>query len=165
MLAGCPSRLLTEKIVQPLLATLAPIGMVSKSSEPSKVTAFTPLMLPLLAGCMLPVPVALRLLPPDGGSVHFIGEDVFAANRERMRALRSKIQIVFQDPFASLDPRQRVRDCIEEVLRRLNHLHVPDVPASVMRRRLSGVPATVPLRSEPPRRVRPDPSVGSAEPT
>ncbi len=60
--------------------------------------------------------VALRLLKSDGGSVHFDGEDVFAANPARMRKLRARMQIVFQDPASALDPRQRVGDALAEPL-------------------------------------------------
>jgi oligopeptide/dipeptide ABC transporter ATP-binding protein len=60
--------------------------------------------------------VALRLLPADGGSVRFNGEDVFAADSARMRALRARLQIVFQDPASALNPRQRVGDALAEPL-------------------------------------------------
>jgi peptide/nickel transport system ATP-binding protein len=54
----------------------------------------------------------MRLIEPDAGSVHFGGADLLALRGERLRAMRRKIQIVFQDPFAALDPRQRVGDAI-----------------------------------------------------
>ena len=60
--------------------------------------------------------VALRLLTADSGTVHLDGEDVFAANSARMRQLRTRMQIVFQDPASSLDPRQRVGDALAEPL-------------------------------------------------
>ncbi|WP_299810358.1 ABC transporter ATP-binding protein [Tardiphaga sp.] len=54
----------------------------------------------------------MRLIEPDTGSVHFGGDDLLAQRGERLRAMRRKIQIVFQDPFAALDPRQKVGDAI-----------------------------------------------------
>jgi oligopeptide transport system ATP-binding protein len=58
----------------------------------------------------------LRLTEPSGGEVNFDGVDVRAASAEEMRMLRKRMQIVFQDPFASLDPRMRVVDAIAEPL-------------------------------------------------
>jgi oligopeptide/dipeptide ABC transporter ATP-binding protein len=58
----------------------------------------------------------LRLTEPSGGQVLFDGIDVTAAKGETLRRLRRRMQIVFQDPFASLDPRMRVGDAIAEPL-------------------------------------------------
>ena len=58
----------------------------------------------------------LRLIEPTSGTVHFEGRDLLAASRGEMRSLRSDLQIIFQDPFASLDPRFRVEDIIAEPL-------------------------------------------------
>ncbi|MDB5654252.1 MAG: transporter ATP-binding protein [Tardiphaga sp.] len=54
----------------------------------------------------------MRLIEPDQGSVYFGGEDLLAQRGAGLRAMRRKIQIVFQDPFAALDPRQKVGDAI-----------------------------------------------------
>src|ERR1051326_322716 len=51
----------------------------------------------------------LRLIEPTAGDVHFRGEDVLAFSRRRMRAARRDMQIVFQDPYSSLNPRMRAR--------------------------------------------------------
>jgi oligopeptide transport system ATP-binding protein len=59
----------------------------------------------------------LRLIEPDSGSVRFDGRDVLAASSREMRGLRRHMQIVFQDPFSSLDPRMRVRDIVSEPLK------------------------------------------------
>ncbi|MDQ3781532.1 MAG: ATP-binding cassette domain-containing protein, partial [Actinomycetota bacterium] len=59
----------------------------------------------------------LRLIEPTAGTVTYRGEDVTAADKERMRQLRKEMQIVFQDPYASLNPRMPVRDIIAEPLR------------------------------------------------
>jgi ABC-type glutathione transport system ATPase component len=56
----------------------------------------------------------LRLIEPTSGSVSFEGRDLLAAGHAEMRRLRRDMQIIFQDPFASLDPRYRVEDIIAE---------------------------------------------------
>jgi peptide/nickel transport system ATP-binding protein len=58
----------------------------------------------------------LRLIEPSSGSVTFEGRDLLAASSGEMRRLRRDMQIIFQDPFASLDPRFRVEDIIAEPL-------------------------------------------------
>jgi len=58
----------------------------------------------------------LRLIEPTSGAVRFEGRDLLAASRSEMRSLRRDMQIIFQDPFASLDPRFRVEDIIAEPL-------------------------------------------------
>ena len=58
----------------------------------------------------------LRLIEPTSGSVHFGGEDVLALNSGDMRRLRRKMQIVFQDPFSSLNPRMSVGAIVREGL-------------------------------------------------
>jgi ABC-type oligopeptide transport system ATPase subunit len=58
----------------------------------------------------------LRLIEPTSGSVLFRGEDVLRADARRMRALRRDMQIIFQDPFGSLDPRFRIFDIVAEPL-------------------------------------------------
>jgi ABC-type glutathione transport system ATPase component len=59
----------------------------------------------------------LRLIEPTAGSVRYSGEDLFSAGGRQLRALRRDMQIVFQDPFASLNPRMRVREIVSEPLR------------------------------------------------
>ncbi len=59
----------------------------------------------------------LRLLEPTAGSVEFGGRDITAASREDLRILRRKMQIIFQDPFSSLNPRMTVGTMISEVIR------------------------------------------------
>jgi ABC-type oligopeptide transport system ATPase subunit len=58
----------------------------------------------------------LRLIEPTSGSVLFRGEDVLAFSRSRLRAARRSMQIVFQDPYSSLNPRMRARHIVEEPL-------------------------------------------------
>src|SRR5579863_3165384 len=58
----------------------------------------------------------LRLIEPTSGSVRFRGEDVLAFSRRRMREERRHMQVVFQDPYSSLNPRMRARQIVEEPL-------------------------------------------------
>ena len=58
----------------------------------------------------------LRLVEPTSGEVRFRGENVLEFSRERMRLARRDMQIVFQDPYSSLNPRMRVGDIVEEPL-------------------------------------------------
>jgi peptide/nickel transport system ATP-binding protein len=60
--------------------------------------------------------LVLRLIEPTAGSILFEGRDLLAAGRGDMRRLRRDMQIIFQDPFGSLDPRMRVDDVISEPL-------------------------------------------------
>jgi len=57
---------------------------------------------------------AIRLLKPTGGTIHFKGEDITTIRGEHLRALRREMAMIFQDPYASLDPRQTVGDIIGE---------------------------------------------------
>ena len=59
----------------------------------------------------------LRLIEPTSGEVWFEGNNVLSLDREQMRALRKDMQIIFQDPYASLNPRMTVGDIIGEPLR------------------------------------------------
>ena len=58
----------------------------------------------------------LRLIEPTSGEVRFRGEDVLRFDRRRMREARRQMQIVFQDPYSSLNPRMRAGDIVEEPL-------------------------------------------------
>jgi ABC-type oligopeptide transport system ATPase subunit len=58
----------------------------------------------------------LRLIEPTSGSVRFRGENVLDLSKRRLREARRDMQIVFQDPHASLNPRMRARDIVEEPL-------------------------------------------------
>ncbi|MEZ3161222.1 ABC transporter ATP-binding protein [Microbacterium sp. BWT-B31] len=61
--------------------------------------------------------LALRLEKPTAGGIRFDGIDVVAAGREQLRSLRRRFQLVYQSPFASLDPRFTIGDVIDEPLR------------------------------------------------
>ncbi|HEY2373130.1 MAG TPA: dipeptide ABC transporter ATP-binding protein [Gaiellaceae bacterium] len=59
----------------------------------------------------------IKLTEPTSGTITFNGRDITGYNRRQMRAVRREMQIVFQDPYASLNPRMTVRDIISEPLR------------------------------------------------
>ena len=56
----------------------------------------------------------LRLIEPTSGSVSFAGVDVLAMRRRELRMQRREMQMVFQDPFAALDPRMRIAEIVAE---------------------------------------------------
>ncbi len=56
----------------------------------------------------------LRLMAPSSGSVYFEGRDVASFSKRELRRLRQKFQMVFQDPYSSIDPRFRIREALLE---------------------------------------------------
>ncbi|MEX8194650.1 dipeptide ABC transporter ATP-binding protein [Comamonas guangdongensis] len=83
------------------------------------------------------------LLRPTGGQIRIAGEDVTALRREALRQFRRKVQLVYQNPFASLDPRQTVFAIVEEPLRNFDAL-----PAAERRRLVEDTLARVGLAPE-----------------
>ncbi len=75
----------------------------------------------------------LRLIEPDSGSILFDDRDLLAAKGKALQAFRREMQIVFQDPYSSLDPRATVGDSIAEGLR------VHGIPARRRRQRVEDV--------------------------
>lgn len=74
----------------------------------------------------------LRLERPTAGHVYYRGRDVYAMSRREVRqTLRRRVQLVFQDPYSSLDPRMRVRQLLEEAWR----IHPDVLPRSRWRER------------------------------
>ena len=59
----------------------------------------------------------LRLIEPTAGEVIFEGEDILKKDKKQMRLLRREMQLIFQDPYASLDPRKSVSEIIGEPLK------------------------------------------------
>jgi len=59
----------------------------------------------------------LRLIPATEGSVVFDGKDIFSMSQSELKPLRSEMQLVFQDPYSSLDPRSRISEIVGEGLR------------------------------------------------
>ncbi|MDN3563778.1 ABC transporter ATP-binding protein [Paeniroseomonas aquatica] len=91
--------------------------------------------------------LALRLIEPDAGSIRFEGEDLRALSAAGLRARRREMQLIFQDPFASLDPRMTVEAAIAEPLR-LHRI----VPRGGERARVAELLERVGLRPESARR-------------
>src|SRR5258705_13173483 len=79
----------------------------------------------------------LRLIDPDSGELRVEGRDFLAASGASLRALRREMQMVFQDPFASLDPRMRVGTIVGEPLEihepRLGRFERRDRVAEILR--------------------------------
>jgi len=90
----------------------------------------------------------LRLLEPSAGSVRFDGVDLLGLGAREMRAFRRRMQIVFQDPFSSLNPHLRVADMLEEAM----VIHGLEPDGAARRARVDELLATVGLRPEYGRR-------------
>jgi ABC-type microcin C transport system duplicated ATPase subunit YejF len=86
----------------------------------------------------------LDLVRKSGGRVHFEGEDIAALKGEARRKRRAEMQIVFQDPYSSMNPRMAVGDIVEEGLRALR----PDLLAAERRERAEGLLRAVGLLAE-----------------
>src|SRR3954466_5875690 len=76
----------------------------------------------------------LRLIEPTSGDVRFRGDNVLQFSRRRMREARRDMQIVFQDPYSSLNPRMRARQIVEEplIIHRLGGRHQRRAPAAAL---------------------------------
>jgi oligopeptide/dipeptide ABC transporter ATP-binding protein len=77
----------------------------------------------------------LRLIEPTGGQIEFEGRDVFSLNPSEMGHVRRKMQIIFQDPYSSLDPRMKVDSIVTEPLRanqRLSRQQRRDTAAEIL---------------------------------
>ena len=90
----------------------------------------------------------LRLIEPDGGEVRFEGRDLLYLRGEELREQRRQMQMVFQDPFASLNPRMRVGEIISEPLA----IHGPGLSATDRSGRTAAILARVGLNEHSMRR-------------
>ncbi len=86
----------------------------------------------------------VKLLPKVTGRIVWMGQDLDALARERLRALRRDLQIIFQDPLGSLDPRMRVGEIVAEGLR----VHEPALGAAGRRARVVAMLERVGLAAE-----------------
>jgi ABC-type glutathione transport system ATPase component len=77
----------------------------------------------------------LRLIPPESGEIRFCGQDLLAARGAALRKLRRGMQMVFQDPVASLDPRMRVEAIVGEPL----EIHEPQLSREERRARVAAI--------------------------
>lgn len=86
----------------------------------------------------------LRLVEPDAGKIMFAGRELTALSSSEMRAERRHLQMVFQDPYASLNPRMRVGEIVAEPLA----IHEPKLTAAERRERSSAMLRRVGLTEE-----------------
>lgn len=85
----------------------------------------------------------LRLIEPTSGQVRFNGQDLLSLDRESLRQARASLQIIFQDPFSSLNPRMNVGQIIAEPIK--NHL---DISAAEIKERVADLMEKVGLHPE-----------------
>ena len=86
----------------------------------------------------------LRLVPATTGRVTLLGEDITEKDKKEMRVHRRDMQVIFQDPLASLNPRMTVGDIVAEPLR----THFPAMPRAEMRRKVEAMLGRVGLGPE-----------------
>ena len=86
----------------------------------------------------------MRLIEPDSGEIDFRGENFLAARGSKLRALRRGIQMVFQDPAGSLDPRMRVAAIVGEPLA----IHEPQLSRAKRRARIIETLAAVGMEAD-----------------
>jgi oligopeptide/dipeptide ABC transporter ATP-binding protein len=84
----------------------------------------------------------IRLTDPTEGRILLEGEDLATMNSSQLRAMRQRMQFIFQDPFSSMNPRMRVRDIIGEPLRNFGH------DRAAIRERVTQLLARVSLRPD-----------------
>jgi oligopeptide transport system ATP-binding protein len=98
-------RVISEKVaVRDVTFTVAPgetVGLVGESGSGKSTVARS----------------VIGLIKPDGGAIEFDGHDISRYSPRQLKAVRRQMQMVFQDPFASLNPRLTVRDLIAEAWR------------------------------------------------
>jgi ABC-type glutathione transport system ATPase component len=90
----------------------------------------------------------LRLIEPDSGELRFDGQDLGALGGEQLRAQRRKMQMIFQDPFASLNPRMRAGAIVAEPLA----IHEPKLPGAERRDRAAAMLKRVGLTEDAAKR-------------
>jgi ABC-type glutathione transport system ATPase component len=88
--------------------------------------------------------IVLRLIEPDSGEVRFDGVDLLTLKGEALRVRRRQMQMIFQDPFASLNPRMRVGAIVAEPLA----IHNPGISAAERRERVVGMLERVGLNED-----------------
>jgi ABC-type microcin C transport system duplicated ATPase subunit YejF len=89
----------------------------------------------------------LRLIEPDGGELRFEGRDLLALRGEELRSQRRQMQMIFQDPFASLNSRM----CVGEIVAEPLAIHEPGLSVAHRRDARRPIPGSRPCRTSPPR--------------
>lgn len=87
--------------------------------------------------------VVLRLIEPTEGEILFEGKNILALSKKELRGLRKNMQIIFQDPYGSLNPRMKAGSIIEEPLKIHDHMSTKE-----RRQRVSDLLAMVGLRAQ-----------------
>lgn len=75
--------------------------------------------------------VLLHLLEPTGGSIFFQGDDITSLERHRLKSIRKDMQMIFQDPYSSLNPRMTVSEIIAEPMQRYRLYKKQQIQAKV----------------------------------
>jgi len=88
--------------------------------------------------------IVMRLLAADAGSIALMGEDITHLKGKSLRSMRKHMQMVFQDPFASLNPRMRIEETVGEGLR----VHVPELNTKQRREKVVEVLVQCGMSSE-----------------
>lgn len=86
----------------------------------------------------------LRLIEPTKGKVYYAGKNIFSLSKNEIRALRQEMQIVFQDPYDSLNPRMTVYDTLAEPLRVHNLIRGKDEEIKTVLKMLEDLKLTPP---------------------
>lgn len=90
------------------------------------------------------VRMLLRLIEPDSGEIRLAGRDLLALDGAELRGQRREMQMIFQDPFASLNPRMRVGEIVAEPL----EIHEPQLPRRERRERAAATLRRVGLNED-----------------
>src|SRR5713226_8872924 len=101
----------------------------------------------------------LRLIESDGGEIRFEGRDLLSLRGEELRAQRRQMQMIFQDPFASLNPRMRVGEIVAEPLA----IHEPGLSATQRLKRTAAILGRVGMNEDAMRRYLHEFSGGQRE--
>ena len=88
--------------------------------------------------------LVVKLHEPTGGQILFDGRDVTSLQKAEQREFHKNVQMIFQDPFSSLDPRKTVSEAIAEPL----HNYCPELGTAEINRRVSGLMDTVEKAAE-----------------
>jgi len=92
--------------------------------------------------------IIMRMIEPDAGRIELMGRDITTLSGRQLVPLRRHIQMVFQDPFASLNPRMRIEETVGEGLR----VHAPELSRNERRRRVAEVLADCGMTEDAMRR-------------
>ena len=110
------SMLMAYEVTRELEEVEVPVRTPLEDTTGHKIKGKKLVIVPVLRAGLGMVEGVLRLIPPTAGTVAWLGKDISKAGAREMNALRDDLQIVFQDPLASLDPRMTIGASIAEPL-------------------------------------------------